>query len=228
MIEELILAIQKGEDLRRSLSSLRAAIKEEDNKKQAQELLGDADLIAGLLKEDDPKVRKNAAALLGDLGAKEQAEALYQGYEREEQRFIREAYVKALKKTNPGPYLPMLKEKYDALKNYHPGEEEKKHVAEELRALEEILRQEGEFGGHTFLGWNKKLFILLTTMPGYGEVTGEKILSPSKKYNSLGVMGEVENLREVVKLRTFRELLFPLSLKDAITIESEPEELCAG
>ena len=66
MVKDDILKIQKKEDLRQSLSSLRASLKDMENVKAAKELLGDARAVAELLKEEDPKVRKNAAALLGD------------------------------------------------------------------------------------------------------------------------------------------------------------------
>lgn len=80
MIRELVLKIENREELRQSLSSLRASLKDEDNLKSAKELLGDAGAVAKLLKEEDPKVRKNAAALLGDLRAKEQRDALFLAY----------------------------------------------------------------------------------------------------------------------------------------------------
>ncbi len=68
MVKDDILKIQKKEDLRQSLSSLRASLKDMENVKAAKELLGDARAVAELLKEEDPKVRKNAAALLGIWG----------------------------------------------------------------------------------------------------------------------------------------------------------------
>ncbi len=227
MVSQLIQNILKGMDVRQSLSSLKAAIKEEENYKKAKELLGDAKAVADLLDDSDPKVRKNAAALLGDLKAKEQADALYHAYKKEGQMFVRSIYLKALAKTDASPYIPMLKEQYDALIQYKPKEEEKKHVSEELRALEQILRQQ-ENTSHTFSGWNKKLLIFLTTGPAFQEVTGKQLSGEKISYNSLGVRAVVDNLRDVVKIRTFRELLFPLAIKEEITTDSKPQETGAA
>ena len=220
MIRELVLKIENREELRQSLSSLRASLKDEDNLKSAKELLGDAGAVAKLLKEEDPKVRKNAAALLGDLRAKEQRDALFLAYEIEEKRFIRSDYLKALGKMDASPYLPQLKQHYDFLVKYVPFEEEKKHVSEELSALEKILRIEDK--GHTFTGWREKLILVLTTNPSYREVTERQLCALKKGSHPLGVKAIVDNLSDVVKIRTFRELLFPLSVKEDIMAELSP------
>lgn len=220
MVKDIILKIQKKEELRQSLSSLRASLKDMENVKAAKELLGDAGAVAELLKEDDPKVRKNAAALLGDLGAENQAEALYQAYVKEEKRFIRSAYLKALGKMDVSPYLPKLKEQYDLLALYTPLEEEKKHVWEELSALEQILGREDK--GHTFTGWKEKLLVVLTTNTSYREVTEKQLHALKKGSHPLGIKAIVDNLSDVVKIRTFRELLFPLSLKEDFTADVSP------
>lgn len=220
MVKDDILKIQKKEDLRQSLSSLRASLKDMENVKAAKELLGDARAVAELLKEEDPKVRKNAAALLGDLGAGNQAEALYQAYVKEEKRFIRSVYLKALGKMDVSPYLSNLKEQYDFLAQYTPLKEEKKHVSEELSALEQILRTEDK--SHTFTGWRERLLVVLTTNTSYREVTEKQLYALKKGSHHLGIKAIVENLSDVVKIRTFRELLFPLSLKEDFTADVSP------
>ena len=53
MVKDDILKIQKKEDLRQSLSSIRASLKDMENVKAAKELLGDARAVAELLKEED-------------------------------------------------------------------------------------------------------------------------------------------------------------------------------
>lgn len=225
MIEELIQYILEGKELRQSLSRLRAAIKEEESRKKAAGLLGDGQAVAVLLGDSDPKVRKNAASLLGDLRMSGQSKALFQAYQKEEQMFIRSAYLKALAKMDIRPYISQLRERYDLLMDYQPKEEEKKHIAEELRAMEQMLRQQGEKQSHTFCGWKKKLVILLTTGPSYREVTGEKLTACRKGYHSLGVKAVVDDLMDVVKIRTFRELLFPFHIKDDIPMDAKPEEV---
>ena len=53
MVKDDILKIQKKEDLRQSLSSIRASLKDMENVKAAKELLGDARAVAELLKEEE-------------------------------------------------------------------------------------------------------------------------------------------------------------------------------
>lgn len=225
MIEQLFQQIEVQEDVRGSLSTLRAAIREKENFDRAVKLAGDGSKITALLLSEDPKVRKNAAALLGDLEIYEAAEDLFLAYQKEETLFVRGTLLRALEKTNATPYLDALQERYELLCKKEIKEGEKKHVREELHALERILRWETEDICHTFTGWNEKVTILLTTNPNYQELTAAKLHAYRKANTSLGVKAVVDDLREVIKIRTFRELLFPISLKEKVSIEDKPEKL---
>lgn len=223
MIDSLFDKIKQQEDIRRTLSDFRAAIKEEDTYKRAAELIGDGEVLKPLLSSEDAKVRKNAAALVGDLEIEELAEALFLAYQKEETLFVRSTLLKALESTNAYPYLERLQERYEALCASEVREEDKKHIREELHALEQILRLEGKEVHHTFTGWNQKLTILLTTNPKYANLTADKLSAYRKGLTSLGVKAVVDNLREVMKIRTFRELLFPISLGQELRFQDGPE-----
>ena len=225
MIEGLLHQIEKQEDVRANLSAIRAAIREKENFDRATELIGDGEQITALLSSEDPKVRKNAAALLGDLGICKAAEALFLTYQKEDTLFVRGTLLTALEKTNPTPYLNELQNRYQELCQQELQENEKKHVREELHALERILRSENGSVSHTFIGWKEKVTILLTTNPNYRELTASKLQAYRKGYTSLGVKAVVDDLREVVKIRTFRELLFPIRLKEIVTVDDKPEKL---
>lgn len=213
MIRELLNQIVRNEDVRGALSALRAAIKEEEAYKEAAELIGEGEELRPLLASKDAKVRKNTAALLGDLRIETAAEDIYLAYEREETLFVRATLLQALLRTNAYPYLDRLQERYELLCSSNVAENEKKHTREEIHALEQILRKEGNTIRHTFDGWYKKLAILLTTNPKYTAITADKLHTHHKRSCALGVRAVVENLRDVVKVRTFRELLFPITLK---------------
>ena len=225
MIEDLFTQIAQNQNTRAALSAIRAAIKNEQDYLCAKKLSGDGSMLTALLTAEDAKTRKNAAALLGDLGIEEAAGALYQAYNQEKTLFVRPALLQALKKTNAYPYLPKLKEQYDLLCAQEIKEDEKKHIREELRALEQILRQEGKEVRHTFTGWNRKYAILLTTNPKYADVTKEQLSRSAQRagVNTLGVQAVVDSLEEVVKIRTFRDLLFPIALGVKLTMEDGPE-----
>lgn len=223
MIEKYFAQINQGENERAALSGIRAEIKDETALAAAKEMIGDGKALASLLESPDAKTRKNAAALLGDLEIGEAAQALYDAWTKEEKLFVRGTMLRALGKTNPYPYLPELKERYDELCAREISEEEKKHVREELQALEVILRQEGEEVTHTFIGWEQRHKILLTTNPKYAFVTAETFSAFRKKTTSLGVLAIVDNLKEIAKIRTFRELLFPISLNDPVSLNDGPK-----
>ena len=77
--------------------------------------------------------------------------------------FVRGTLLGALEKTDPAPYGKELAERYRVLCAQEIKEEEKKHIRDELHALERILRREGRAPYHTFTGWNQRYTVLLTT-----------------------------------------------------------------
>ena len=69
MIKELIEKIQQGIQIRQNLILLRKEIQDENQKRALAYLLGgEYDLFAELLENEDAKVRKNAALILGENG----------------------------------------------------------------------------------------------------------------------------------------------------------------
>lgn len=84
MIEAVYEAIKNGEDVRQNLSKFRQCMKEETVPEQA-----DTSVFIGLLSAEDPKERKNAALVLGDLGAQEALKPLYEAYEKEEKKICK-------------------------------------------------------------------------------------------------------------------------------------------
>lgn len=223
MVDTLFGRILRKEDTRASLSALRAEIKEELPYSRAKELAGNGEALEALLDSQDAKVRKNAAGLLGDLGLSPASGALFAAYQKEETLFVRPALLQALKKTGAKPYLPELKARYDFLCGYGAPDEEKKHIREEIRILGQILRTEEKRARHTFTGWDQRRTVLLTAVAGYANVTKEQLAASRTKLNSLGVQAVVDSLRDVVKIRTFRDLLFPIGLGAKLTLQDGPQ-----
>lgn len=222
-IEQLFNQIKQREGTRAALSALRMQIKEDEAFVIAKKLVGDGKLLEPLLNWEDAKTRKNTAALLGDLGIRESADALYRAYRKEETLFVRPVLLQALGKTDAYPYLGELKEQYSLLCSRSVQEEEKKHIREEIRVLAQILRREEKAVVHTFTGWEQKFSILLTTPPGYAEVTKEQLGAYRTGRSALGVRAAGVSLKDVVQIRTFRDLLFPISLGEDIPMADGPE-----
>lgn len=228
MTDKWMEQIFQGENVREALSKLRAQIKEGTPWLRARKRLGDGAALAPLLSSEDAKVRKNAAALIGDLRIKAAAGALFDAYQKEQTLFVRPALLLALNETDPYPYLGELEAQYRLLCGKDVQENEKKHIREELHALEKILREEGPDVRHTFTGWDVPLTVLLTANPRFVPLVEEALGECRKKAMFLGVQAAVANLRGVVQIRTFRELLFPIVLKEKLTAEDGPEALGAA
>lgn len=79
----------------------------------------------GFLKEEDPKVRKNAALILGMTGDQEILPALMEAYENEETLFVKSDYVKAMQKLDCTDYLTPLKLRLEELQKMQAEESEK-------------------------------------------------------------------------------------------------------
>ena len=167
MIEKYYEALQKRENLRENLVGLRAQIKDEAAKEQFVSMIGDGGLLLELLEEEDPKVRKNVAMILGELEWMGAADALVTAYEREQTLFVKSTYLKALAYLDITAYQERFKARMEELLSYTPAAEEKKHIDEEVRALGRLLEKAEEstgHTGHTFTGFKNPHEMLLLTM----------------------------------------------------------------
>ena len=161
MIEKYYEALQKRENLRENLVGLRAQIKDEAAKEQFVSMIGDGGLLLELLEEEDPKVRKNVAMILGELEWMGAADALVTAYEREQTLFVKSTYLKALAYLDITAYQERFKTRMEELLAYTPAAEEKKHIDEEVRALSRLLEKAEESTDHTFTGFKNPHEMLL-------------------------------------------------------------------
>ena len=120
MIEKYYEALQKRENLRENLVGLRAQIKDEAAKEQFVSMIGDGGLLLELLEEEDPKVRKNVAMILGELEWMGAADALVTAYEREQTLFVKSTYLKALAYLDITAYQERFKTRMEELLSYTP------------------------------------------------------------------------------------------------------------
>ena len=118
MIEKYYEALQKRENLRENLVELRKKIKDAAAKEQLMLLIGDGSLLLELLEEEDPKVRKNAAMILGEMEWTGAADALVTAYEREQTLFVKSTYLKALAYLDITAYQERFKTRMEELLSY--------------------------------------------------------------------------------------------------------------
>ena len=214
--------LQKKESLRETLQFLRKEAKDKEKAASLKAELEGGALLVPLLSEEDAKVRKGAALLLGELGIQEAADALWNAYESEQTLFVKSAYLTALGKLDFSEFIPQIRERKQQLLELEPAEEERKHIEEELRELGKLLVAADGVKKHEFTGFQKAHEILLTANRDTRSITLREVREISKtvrrveKEHPLGVLIRTEQIRPFVRLRTYRELLFPLHCGGAI------------
>lgn len=226
--------LEENRRIRENLSLLRSEAKDPKVKRALAERVGDGALLASFLQSDEPKVRKNAALLIGDLGIRQAVDALFLAYQAETTLFVRSAYLDALAGLDASAYISELKMRRDFLVAYEAAEEEKKHIAAELRGLETIIAGVEGIGRHTFVGLSDRHELLLVNTKELRQAT----LAEAKRLSSdiaetaslhpLGVSVNTRELRAVAELRTYRELLFPIHIERRYAREKDPAQLAGA
>lgn len=214
MIREQYERLKMGQDLRKTLIELKQELKEETARKEFLAILeGDYSLFARMLEESDPKVRKNAALVLGKLGQNENVPLLYQAYEKEQQLFVKSDYLKALKELDCSACMAGLKERLQQLEAYRPALEEEKHIREELSVLRKLVDKDTVHRKHRFQGYDTAWEFILTTGKQYQQITAGQIKEGKVTILKSGVRVYTSRLKSILRIPTYRELLFPLNVK---------------
>ncbi|MGN0343085.1 MAG: methyltransferase [Roseburia sp.] len=210
MIDNICRTLEAGEDIRGQLIALRQEIKGEQELEQWRDYHSDHPVLYGFLSHDDPKVRKNAALLLGKTEGDSAVQALFEAYEQEETLFVRSAYLEAMLGLNVADYGDALRKQAQHLMNSSPEEGEKKHIHEEMHRLLQLIRNIDGVKRHKFTGYDIPVEVLLTTTPNYQKVTQAQLPRGTAKTVNAGVLARTDDLRQILTIRTFRELLFVL------------------
>ena len=221
-MEKIVENLRQGNDVRANLIEARQRLKQAGEKEFLKKLLAETpDFIGELLHNEDPKVRKNAALLMGDLRLEEMLDALYQTYLQEETLFIRKDYLKAMDQMNLSAYQQRLEQRLEEMTHQEVSEENQKHYREELFVLRKIVLRNRKRKQHTFTGFGKKYDVILTTNRNHREVTARQAEGKRVSMVPLGVKVQEADLKQIMQILTFRELLFLLDIQ---TVEAEPEK----
>lgn len=227
MVREYYEAICQGQDVRQNLISLRQELKKEENQRAFAYLLGgDFQVFTELLKAEDPKIRKNAALILGDMETEDVLPFLFAAYQKEETLFVRSDYLKAMERLDYRFYLEKLKARLETLMAASVEEESRKHVREEMTQLQGMIFKYEKPRKHTFQGYDPAPEVILVTNRCQKQVTKEQITQGSVTELGQGLRVKGGNLKELVKIRTFSELLFPLPAGRPLS--GSPEEIGLG
>ena len=215
MIKETWELIAQGQEVRQNLSKLRKEIKEGGGRATLLKCVaGQEEKLLSLLKDEDPKVRKNTALLLGGLGRQEYLEPVYQAYLAEEQMFVKSSYLIAIKNFDYREYRQAFQARLKELSEAEVSEENQKHVMEEIRGLSSLVTVLEDIQMHEFCGKDQPYDIILLTNRNFPELTVTELKkwephAVTRIFNA-GVMAKVKNLNWIDKVRTYQELLFTI------------------
>ena len=211
MINRLCKRLNQNIEVRQSLSSLRQEIKDSSKRELLLSWIHDGDLdLSVFLENEDAKTRKNAALLIGDLALSSESDAVFHAYQTEDTRFVKEAYLTALKSLNAAPYVDVFRKRYEELSLYEASDDEKKHVEHELHALSELINTIEPFKKHRFLGGRQTFHCIFRTNPLHPEITAALIEESSAASSKMGVRVKTNHLNRLLPIRTYNELLFQI------------------
>ena len=225
-MEKQFCEVLEHVNVRSNLSNLRQMLKTEDARRELEALVsGHETELLLLLEDEDAKTRKNIALLLGDLKCGFAKDAIFEAYEKEETLFVRGSYLVALANLEMEDKVERLKEILNRLMHTPRNDDNRKHIEEEIRALRKILIRYEGITHHTFDAKNKSVSVILLVPRNLRENVKRSITCGRASIHSLGVLVETDDLLSLMQLRTYKEMLFPLELKDnAQFLPSNPIE----
>lgn len=211
MIREYYEKICAGEQVRENLIALREALKEERGRRAFAYLLGgDFSCLCGLLKDEDPKVRKNAALILGKMESEDLLPVLFDAYKNETTRFIRSDYLKAISCMDYEALTGALEAQLAKLRSAKPAPEEQKHVSEEIRTLQAMVLRYRNVKRHKFTGSQAKANVILVTNRCQRGATARQIEKGKITMLAGGIKIEGARIGALLPIRTYSEMLFPI------------------
>ena len=216
--------IRKKNNVRQNLIELKQLIRDDNQKKAlAYELAGDFSDFMELLKDTDPKVRKNAVLILGEMECGDLAEEIWEFYQKEHTMFVKADYLKSLSKCECRQLLPEMKKRLQELSDTDIKPDEEKHIRAEIFALQALVLKYNRPKHHKFTGYDHELEMILMTNRNHREVTVAQLPETEVKMLSGGVKFKTSHLEEVLKIRTYTELLFPIP--GIMLLEGSPDHM---
>lgn len=216
MIRETFQHILDKKDVRQNLILLKEELRE-DNKKDTHNkesllyyLAGNYDIFYELLEDEDAKIRKNTAIIMGELAQPCFLPALFTAYQEETQRFVKSDYLKAMEEFDYREFLPELEKRIEELNNETVTDENKKHITEELKQLTKLVVTVKGSKKHNFTGYNVMSELVLLTNRNHIHVTIDQLKNIPRKEFSAGVMIKTNEIERILEIRTYQELLFAL------------------
>ncbi len=223
LINNLLDNIKKNISVRQNIIDLKNEIKDEKQKKTlAYQLAGDFSVFMGLLSHEDPKVRKNAVLIVGEMECDDGIDDIWNACLTDDTLFGKADYLRCLSLLECGELLPRFKERMKDLSETQIRDDEDKHIRSEMAALQKLIHRYEKKKNHRFNGYERAQTVILMTNRNHREVTAEKC-DGDVKFLAGGIRVKTENLKELLQIRTYSEILFPIP--GAVALAGTPEEM---
>ena len=226
MVTELYQELERGGQPRSTLAKIREALKGENGAVERDEILslcgGDFSALAKCFAAEDAKTRKNAALVAGELAVPKLLPLIWEAYSAEETRFVKSAYLEAMKHYDYTGLLPEIKQALSRVNATEVTEESRKHLQEERMLLRELISAKESVKWHRYKGEGIVSDLVLTTNRNHRHVLLKELGTAKKKEFGAGVIVRVREPEKLLLLRTFEEMFFVLP--GAQVLSSEPRE----
>ena len=223
-LKQLYEHITRGDEVRQNLISVRQMIRDESLRRKFMVLLGgDFSVLIGLLKDPDPKIRRNAALILGQAENEDVLAPVMEAWRTEKTLFVREDYLKAVEHLDYRPYMPQLRARLIEIeagegqadnRNQNSPEhslwDNDKHLAGEASQIRRMIERAGEKKRHIYAKPDPAPELLLVCNRCQVTATAEQIKQGSVRMLKGGVFVRDGSLEELMQVRTWSEMLFPI------------------
>lgn len=216
---DLLKYKENNEKLREVLIGLKKDIQKQEFIDRNQDL---KDQLIELLNNDDPKVRKNSALLLGYFPYT--VDILLNAYNKEETEYVKESYLKGISLQDCKKYLTQLQSIQVKLQNMN--EETSKHIQAQLKILNPLILKYQAHKKKIIKLKHDPVDVVLTSLPYYQFVLFEHVMPLRYKPVSQGVLVRTESIYDLLKIRVYKDMLIPLQGASGLAIDID--EIVAG
>ena len=211
---DFVRNIKNNKQIRESLIGLKNDIKDDSHILEDEEL---KNKLMELLKDDDPKVRKNSAILLGYYP--QTVPILLDAYQQETTDYVKEAYLKGMSKQDCRHYIQDLKAIQEELLRI--DDETTKHIQAQLKILNPLILRNQIHKKKVIKLKHEPVDVVLTSLPYYQFVLFDAVLRYKYKQVVQGVLVRTDSIYDLLTIRTYKDMLLPLQRASQMDINEE-------
>lgn len=213
---DFVSNIKNNEQIRESLSGLKAVIQEDKSIQEDYEL---KDKLTLLLQDEDPKIRKSCAILLGHYP--HTIDILLDAYDHEETEYVKEAYLKGVSMQDCRSHIQNLKDIQTELLNMNMDDCAPKHIQAQLKILNPLILKNQAHKKKIIKLKHEPVDVVLTSLPYYQFVLFESVLHLKYKPVIQGVLVRTDSIYDLLNVRTYKDMLLPLQRASNMDISIE-------